>query len=515
MIKCPECGYEMDGNYLNCPNCGCPFTEWAENSSTSPLHKREDDASHRIVRKSSISNNQRKERSKYIAVPIILSIIAICLIVICISFLWKAKKGNEETEQASRYTDQIENSTTGLENNNLAETENSLTHTETVYEGIEEQRSDHDGTTVYWFMPSGFAKAEDGLYYAPGYPDDTANINVMEAQDDQVTFQYTKDSFCDTIEYMYMQSYGYEVDVNCTEFTKSTLNGYNTLLIRASYTLLGMDIEQIQFAVEVGRDKVTTITYTQQVGGSWTDAFNYCIASVRIDKNSQESNDGGLEVVRSEAEITFKDIPWGTTFSEVDSTLSQLRLWNITGEDFKQYSVDDILIGDYKGIDFEYSGINVISMAMNGEQGVAGYTTSGIELYFAYVPVNGYLTYNEDDSVLYGAQYKFEPTDLELMYSDLVQKISGIYGDPYNTTEDYGILGSRYTYTFWYGKNDTELVLRAEDNSNNALDLPNEIYISYAWRYGDTLLQNASDAVKKEKLDAEIDAQESGNTDGL
>ncbi len=34
IIKCPECGYEMTGNELNCPNCGCPFTEWTAQNST-------------------------------------------------------------------------------------------------------------------------------------------------------------------------------------------------------------------------------------------------------------------------------------------------------------------------------------------------------------------------------------------------------------------------------------------------------------------------------------------------
>lgn len=140
------------------------------------------------------------------------------------------------------------------------------------------------GTPVlHYDLPEGFTEQTDGMYYAPDYPNDTANINIMESQDDQVTFQYTQDSFCEAVEYLYEQTYGYEVDVNCTEFTKSELNGCKTLLIRASYNLLGMEIEQVQFAVEVGKNKVTTITYTQEAGGAWTDAFNASVDSMSIE----------------------------------------------------------------------------------------------------------------------------------------------------------------------------------------------------------------------------------------
>lgn len=140
------------------------------------------------------------------------------------------------------------------------------------------------GTPVlHYELPEGFTEQGDGMWYAPDYPNDTANINIMSSDNDPVTFQYTKDSFCEAVEYLYEQSYGYEVEVNCTEFTKSKMNGCNTLVIRASYSLMGIEIEQIQFAVETGKDKTTTITYTQQAGGAWTDAFNASLDSMSIE----------------------------------------------------------------------------------------------------------------------------------------------------------------------------------------------------------------------------------------
>lgn len=215
-------------------------------------------------------------------------------------------------------------------------------------------------------------------------------------------------------------------------------------------------------------------------------------------------------------EIVFKDLQWGNSFPEVDAKLSSWELWNLYGDSFQTCSVDEILLGDYKGIDFEYGGINLISNALYGEQEVAGYTTTGITLYFAFIPVNGYLTYDEKDTVLYGAQYKFEPINLKETNEDFVSKLSGIYGEPSKVTNDADMWENEYTYTYWYGANDTELVLRCINSEKDTTGFYNdEIYITYAWRGGDELLKDASDAIKKENSDKENEARENGDSSGL
>lgn len=236
-----------------------------------------------------------------------------------------------------------------------------------------------------------------------------------------------------------------------------------------------------------------------------------------IEENQIENQESEVsEVEVEEIEILFRDIPWATSFPEVDEKLGSWELWNASGESCKTCSVDDILLGDYKGIDFEYGGINVIAIATKGEQEVAGYTTSGIQLYFAYLPIGDYLTYEEKDTALYGAQYQFEPTNSEEMYADLTEKLESLYGSPDKVTEDTDLWDNKYTYTYWYGANDTEIVLRRLDSTNDTTGLyKDEIYLTYAWRNGDELLQNASDAVKQEKADAERDVQGNGNVNGL
>lgn len=197
-----------------------------------------------------------------------------------------------------------------------------------------------------------------------------------------------------------------------------------------------------------------------------------------------------------EKEILFRDIPWGTSYTEVDSILSDLDIWNLSGEAFQTKSIEDIILGDYQGIDFEYSDINIIANAMNGKIDVAGYTTDSVELYFAYVPNDGVLNKTEEESALYGAQYVFLPRNLKEMSDDLISKLSSLYGEPEDTFNDTDFLDLKYTYTYWKGANDTEVVLKTQDSSEDTTDLyDDEIVISYVWLKGDGLLQTASDTL--------------------
>lgn len=220
--------------------------------------------------------------------------------------------------------------------------------------------------------------------------------------------------------------------------------------------------------------------------------------------------------VEPTVEITFQDISWGESFTTVDEKMSNLNLMNISGESFMTMSVDEITLGDYKGIDFEYSDINIVGSALNKEIEVAGYTTSEVQLFFAYVPVDGVLTKTENDSSFYGARYTFEPQDLNKMKDDLVTKLSSLYGEPAKTTKDTDIFENEYTYTYWYGLNDTELVLKTLDATNDTTAVyTNQIMISYAWRKGDELLQNASNILKKEAQEKESAVYDNADTNGL
>ena len=143
------------------------------------------------------------------------------------------------------------------------------------------ENSEQGMPVLYYELPEEFIEQADGMYLAPNYPDDPANIVVIASDYDPETFQYTKESYCEELTYLYGQLYGDGVKVDCTEFTESEMNGCRTRLIRISCAML--DMEQVQFAVETGENKTMVITYSQVVGGSWTDAFNASLDSIRIE----------------------------------------------------------------------------------------------------------------------------------------------------------------------------------------------------------------------------------------
>lgn len=224
---------------------------------------------------------------------------------------------------------------------------------------------------------------------------------------------------------------------------------------------------------------------------------------------------GNTEPAADRAEIMFRGIPWGTSFTEVSNELfPEVGFKGIHGDSFKTYSVDDVILKDYAGIDFEEGGINLIANSKYGEMQVAGYTTKDVKAYFAFNVVDGVLSEAEDDTSLYAAQYVFEPKDPTGMESDLIEKLTSTYGEPSKTSSDKSWNGASIHYTFWDGANDTMVVLKVITQPKGS-SYAHETYISYAWRMGDTLLQAANDAKVSEKLNSETAVQGNGDTSGL
>lgn len=146
-----------------------------------------------------------------------------------------------------------------------------------------DQAQQSSGPKMRYEIPDGFIEVENGFFCAPDYPGDPSNINVMTAENDTVTFQYTEEIYCYALESLLNDYYDTQVDVECTEFTKTTINGYNALIIRLKYDLLGVTLEQVQCAVETEKDKVTTITMSQPAGSGWTDEFDRVLDSIYVE----------------------------------------------------------------------------------------------------------------------------------------------------------------------------------------------------------------------------------------
>lgn len=134
---------------------------------------------------------------------------------------------------------------------------------------------------LYYDLPEEFVEQSDGLYLLSDYPRDTSNIFVWSGKD-ELTLQSTEEAFCSVVEES-LAAQGMDVELNCTEFTKSELDGCKTLTVRVSYEYMGIKCEQLSFSVETSKNQVTTITYTQIGDASWMDAFEKSVASAKIE----------------------------------------------------------------------------------------------------------------------------------------------------------------------------------------------------------------------------------------
>ena len=217
----------------------------------------------------------------------------------------------------------------------------------------------------------------------------------------------------------------------------------------------------------------------------------------------------------TDKEITFRDIPWGTSYAEVQQILNEFDWYDMSFDIMRHYPVEEVITDDYDyySYDFKNGGINMTAQPFtNKETSVAGYTTSDIELFFAYTPVDGILTKEDSASALYGARYEFEPQNLSEMMSDLKGKLSSLYGEPDDQKEDTDFWGNKTTIIYWKGHNDTVVALRGMDSSGDTSNLyDDELWIVYAWEKGDDLLSAADKAVSS--VNSAIEASSYGNDD--
>ena len=222
----------------------------------------------------------------------------------------------------------------------------------------------------------------------------------------------------------------------------------------------------------------------------------------------------------NKTEILFRNIPWGTNYADIKQELSDFDWYDMSFDMMRTYSVYEVLTDSPYAdgvLDFENSGINMIAQPFsNKETEVAGYTTTDIQLFFAYTPIDGTLPKDDINTALYGATYSFSPQNLQQMSEDLISKLSYLYGEADQTTTDKDIFGNKTSITWWSGDNDTHVVLRTIDSSEDTSDLyDDELFISYACGKGDEFLKEADDTISTAKSDKESSNYGNGNTTGL
>lgn len=210
-------------------------------------------------------------------------------------------------------------------------------------------------------------------------------------------------------------------------------------------------------------------------------------------------------------EILFRDIPWGASLSDVESYIAEIGYYSAYDEMCMSYWDEEnmpplafvnstVYPTGWQG--YCYSG---------GELSVAGYQVDGIQVLCHYGLSDSGILRSKEDSVYYMAAYVLLATDIESAYTDLYEKLTGLYGNGVENTEysegftyyedkkiDYDVTEKE---AVWYGDNNTSVRLEASYSSLGPEDyFHNSLMIYYGKTDHDATLDEIDDAVERELI---------------
>ena len=214
-----------------------------------------------------------------------------------------------------------------------------------------------------------------------------------------------------------------------------------------------------------------------------------------------------LSAFALDEEIWFRDYPWGISIKDFERQEHILAYAYSNGIP-KGNSVENIITGKEGFLSTEAVKDQdlVKRLILYDYYNVAGYPVNETYLFFTYLPSNGNILNDDENTYLYAAQYSFKTTDRKALYSDLLTKLSSVYGEPNETKTSKDAVKHNHTYAYWYGANDTILVLRDSQNLSN----PEYIDIIYASKQGNKVLKELKEILKNTPV-----TSSPGNVDGL
>lgn len=188
------------------------------------------------------------------------------------------------------------------------------------------------------------------------------------------------------------------------------------------------------------------------------------------------SSQSALTIAPSyEGEILFQGIPWG---EDIYTVLNQLRVLGfplddnpeekITNDQNEMESWDE----DDKGYSVKNSGVRIYASSWKFEKKpkeIAGYPLRWTAVYCIYDTQNETINMDYGKTHFYMAEVSFDVLNYEYAYLDLLNKMSSIYGMPYDQTSEDGEKtgfywgthsGDNYVaHAVWYGENQTAVTL--------------------------------------------------------
>lgn len=262
--------------------------------------------------------------------------------------------------------------------------------------------------------------------------------------------------------------------------------------------------------------------YTLEILIEMRTALNRAIAEQTITQSSSLTPAASFD-----GEILFRSIPWGSNAEEVKKKLVADGMisdkYHISNDDYMYaWKVD---VDDYVEAN---AGARIAIYSFPASFKVAGYPLSTAHIYCPF-------SYSEDsvDRSIGSTQFmlatmSFAVTDVDLVFADLTNKLTSLYGIPEYIEDNisYQVLfgiGEDYTqynsWNVWYGVNNTGVYLyksyTQEDDSTTIESA--ELTLVYGKTNGIQYLENLMNAVTNEEKAQELITQQqnANNTDGL
>lgn len=207
-------------------------------------------------------------------------------------------------------------------------------------------------------------------------------------------------------------------------------------------------------------------------------------------------------------EILFRGIPWGSTHADVQKAIGNLGSYG-----YKSSYPNPAFCWAGGSKSYHYENDPLHGSFSGPKLSVAGYDMS-TQFLFAYT-VTDPIKYDTENTAFIAATYNISDlSDPDGVAKDLVEKLSSIYGPFDSTSEGKTLGGYPINYWYWYGANDTFIVLKERNGVGYSYGIA-DVTIGYGWNGGDEIMDKLDKAISEENKAKEAEKFGNGNTDGL
>lgn len=132
-------------------------------------------------------------------------------------------------------------------------------------------------------LPDTFEESEDvpGMYVTKRYPIDASTIYYVALEQDVSLQLMTEDTFKEQAESTFREAYGEDIEITIDSFERIQIEGYPAFRILCHYLVDGIEITQLEYAINA--DKSYVITYSQTSDYDRMEEYEASAETIRLE----------------------------------------------------------------------------------------------------------------------------------------------------------------------------------------------------------------------------------------